>query len=526
MKNKSIGYILLLALAGALVPRFASTQAPRQKSEAERFGRVKADRAPDYLEFSRARANPKSYDSDSYYAQLLIHRAHVVMLSEQGTLAKKEAAAILDGLAEVQKMAEGDDTLKTYMATERALIETIGSVGGKMHIGRSRNDLGLTQSRIYYRDQVNRLIEAVIEFQKTLTTKAEENLDTVMPGYTHRKQAQPITLGHYLMAHVEAAGRSAERLEDVYKRMNQNTLGAAALAGTGWPLDRARTTELLGFEAISENTQDCVASFDFIAEFASAIAIHMTNLSRLAADLKVWSSDEWATIDLDESYTGTSSIMPQKKNPGIAEAITLSSSECIGELVTIMSSLTGIEYSNSGERSRLRPYIVELAISSTKVMAGFTSTIRPMKQRMRLLATHGFSTMTELADTLVRKSNLSFRDAHEIVAHTVLKAIAEGMTADQITAEMVQESAVEATGQRLNLTDEDILSSIDPVENVKRRNGIGGPAPEAVRRAIEGRRETLRDQEARLKDRLDRLTDAQNKLERAESVIRQSTGDK
>jgi argininosuccinate lyase len=514
---------LLLALTGA--PGVVRAQTPSQNSEAERFGRVTVDRAPDYLEFSRNKANPKSYDSESYYAQLLIHRAHVVMLAEQNTLTKEEAAAILEGLAKIERMAEGDDTLKSYMATERALIKSIGSVGGKMHIGRSRNDLGLTQSRIYYRDQVNRLIDAIIEFQRALTNKAEENLDTVMPGYTHRKQAQPITLGHYLMAHVEAAGRSAERLEDVYKRMNQNTLGAAALAGTGWPVDRARTTELLGFESISENTQDCVASFDFIAEFASAITIHMTNLSRLAADLKVWSSDEWATIDLDESYTGTSSIMPQKKNPGIAEAITLSSSECIGELVTIMSSLTGIEYSNSGERSRLRPYIVELAISSTKVMAGFTSTIRPMKQRMRLLATQGFSTMTELADTIVRKSDVSFREAHEIVAHTVLKAIAGGMTANQITAEMVQESAVEAMGQRLNLTDEDILSSIDPVENVKRRNVVGGPAPDAVQRAIESRRETIRGQETRLKDRLDHLKNAQEKLEQAETAIKQSTGD-
>ncbi len=524
MKKTSIAYVLLLGLTGALIPRVVRAQTSSQRSEAERFGRVTVDRAPEYLEFSHNRANPKPYESESYYAQLLIHRAHVVMLTEQNILTKAEAAAILGGLAEVEKMAEENETLKSYMATERALIESIGSLGGKMHIGRSRNDLGLTQSRIYYRDRVNRLIEAVIEFQKTLTNKAEENLDTVMPGYTHRKQAQPITLGHYLMAHVEAAGRSAERLEDVYKRMNQNTLGAAALAGTGWPLDRSRTTELLGFESTSENTQDCVASFDFIAEFASAIAIHMTNLSRLAADLKVWSSDEWATIDLDESYTGTSSIMPQKKNPGVAEEVTLSSSECIGELVTIMSSLTGIEYSNSGERARLRPYIVELAIGSTKVMAGFTATVRPMKQRMRLLATNGFSTMTELADTLVRNSNISFREAHEIVAHTVLKAIAEGMTADQITAEMVQESAVEAMGRRLNLTDEDILSSIDPIENVKRRNVIGGPAPEAVQKAIEGRREKIRDQEVRLKDRLDNLNNAQKKLERAETAIKQSTG--
>ncbi|UCC99810.1 MAG: argininosuccinate lyase, partial [Phycisphaerales bacterium] len=400
MKKIGIVSVFLLGSALAMEPRVTCAQAPPQRGAADRFGRIDTERAPEYREFSRNRANPKSYGSASYYAQMLIHRAHVVMLTEENILTKEEGAAILRGLKEVEKMAEENPAIRSYMATERTLIDNIGNVGGKMHIGRSRNDLGFTQRRIYYRDQVNDLIETIIEFQKALTKKAEENLDTVMPGYTHRKQAQPVTLAHYLMAHVQAAGRSVERLEDVYKRVNKNTLGAAALAGTGWPLDRVRTMELLGFEGLVENTQDCVASWDFIAEFASAIAIHMTNLSRLAADLKIWSSDEWATLDLDESYTGTSSIMPQKKNPSVVEVITLSSSECIGALVTTMTSLNGMEYGNSGERAMLQPYILDLASGSTKVMAGFTSTVRPMKQRMLLLSKEGFSTMTELADTL------------------------------------------------------------------------------------------------------------------------------
>jgi argininosuccinate lyase len=497
-------------------------QAPRRESSQVRFGRVKKEMAPEYVAFSRVRTSPKSYGSESYYAQMLIHRAHVVMLIEQNILTKEEGATILRGLQSVETMADENEALRAYMATEKALIENIGSVGGKMHIGRSRNDLGLTQSRIYYRDQINELIDAVIEFQKALTKKAEENLDTVMPGYTHRRQAQPITLAHYLMAHVQAAGRSVERLEDVYRRTNQNTLGAAALAGTGWPLDRARTMELLGFDGMVENTEDCVASFDFIGELASAIAIHMTNLSRLAADLKVWSSDEWATIDLDESYTGTSSIMPQKKNPSVAEAVNLSSSECLGALVTTMSSLNGIEYGNSGERARLQPDIVSLTIASTNVMSGFTATIQPMKQRMLLLASQGFSTMTELADTLVRVANISFREAHEIVAQTVLRAIDEGKTADQITAEMVHESAIEVMGEKLNIADEDLLAAIDPVENVERRSLIGGPAPKEVQRMIESRWETIRNQEDRLQARLGDLESAREKLERAEAAILQS----
>jgi argininosuccinate lyase len=522
MKKIGIVSLFLLALTTAIEPRVSCAQTQPQRGAADRFGRVTTERAPEYREFSRNRANPKSYGSVSYYAQMLIHRAHVVMLTEQNILSEKEGAAILRGLKEVEKMAEENEVLKSYMATERTLIDNIGNVGGKMHIGRSRNDLGFTQRRIYYRDEVNKLIEAIIDFQKALTKKAEENVNTVMPGYTHRRQAQPITLAHYLMAHVQAAGRSVERLEDLYRRINRNTLGAAALAGTGWPIDRVRTMELLGFEGLVENTQDCVAAWDFIAEFASAITIHMTNLSRLAADLKIWSSDEWATIDLDESYTGTSSIMPQKKNPGVVEVITLSSSECIGALVTIMSSLNGMEYGNSGERARLQPYILDLALGSTKVMAGFAATIRPMKQKMLLLATEGFSTTTELADTLVRGSDISFRQAHEIVAQTVLRAIAEGKTADQITAEMVQESAVESMGKKLNITDEELLLALNPTENVKRRNVIGGPAPTEVQRMIEDRWEKIRSQEAGLKERRGYLESSHETLEKAEAEIAQS----
>jgi argininosuccinate lyase len=277
--------------------------------------------------------------------------------------------------------------------------------------------------------------------------------------------------------------------------------------------------ELLGFEGLVVNTQDSVASWDFIADFASAVAIHMTNLSRLGADLKIWSSDEWAMVDLDEAYTGTSSIMPQKKNPLVVEHITLSSSECIGALVTIMSSLNGMEYGFSLESARLSPYILDLALGSTKVMAGFAATVRPMEARMLQLATEGFSPTTELADTLVRATDISFRQAHDVVAHTVLRAIAEGKTANQITADMVQDAAVESIGEKLNITDEDILLALDPTENVKRRSIVGGPAPQEVQRAIEDRWQKIRSQEARLMERLEGIKNAREKLKEAEAII-------
>ncbi len=523
--SDKVRVISLLVLVTSLItelgtePAFAQT--PSQ-SAADRFGRIGGERAPEYRELSRNSENPKSYGSESYYAQMLIHRAHVVMLTEQKILTEQEGAALLQGLRQVQQLAGENDGLKSYMATERSLIDTIGNVGGRMHIGRSRNDLGQAQSRIYYRDQLNDLIRSVIEYQKAVTRKAEENLDTVMPGYTHRRQAQPVTLAHYLMAHVQAAERSVERLEGAYARTNRSALGAAALAGTGWPLDRVRTMELLGFDGMVENTQDAVAAWDYIAEIASAIAIHMTNLSRLGADLKVWSSDEWAMIDLDEAYAGTSSIMPQKKNPSAVETITASSSESLGALVAIVSSLNGIEYTNTSERVRLQPHILDLALGSTDVMAGFTATVRPMKERMLALATEGFSTTTELADTLVRKTGISFRQAHDIVAHAVLAAIAGGQTADQITADMIQEAALESMGERIDITSEDIRSAMNPTENVARRDVIGGPAPRQVQTAIENQWEKISSQEARLNERLESLESAHESLEKAEAQILRS----
>jgi len=485
----------------------------------ERFGRAKKPEASEIVELRQRRAHPVTFDVASYYCQMLIHRAHVVMLVEQEILTKEEGSTILMGLREVEEAAKQDERLATYMSTEGALIERVGEVGGKMHIGRSRNDLGATQRRMFYRDQINRLIEALIEYQKALLEKAEENLETIMPGYTHWRQAQPITLGHYVMAHVDAAGRSVERLDDAYRRTNLNTLGAAALAGTGWEIDRNRTLELLGFDDLCENTYDCVAAHDFIIDLASAIAIHMSNLCRLAEDLQIWSSDEFAMIDLDESYAGTSSIMPQKKNPSSLEAVKLCAAESIGVLTTTISSVKGTSYTNIGDRAMIEPTAIETTIGCTKVMAGVVSTLVPMKDKMLSLASKGFSTMTELADTLVRSYGISFRQAHDIIGEATSKAISEGKAADQITVEMVEEAAQKSIGKSLKLPKETLQQAIDPTENIKRRKLIGGSAPEEVKRMIEDRRKKIESKETKHKQRLAKLKTVYGELQEAENKI-------
>ncbi len=485
----------------------------------DRFGRAKGSAATEILELLERRAASVSSAIVSYPCQTLIHRAHVVMLTEQGILRGEEASAILQGIKKVAEAAREHERLVTYMATETALVEKIGEVGGKMHIGRSRNDLGHTQQRMYYRDQIERIVSALIEFRKALLRKAEENLETVMSGYTHWRQAQPITLAHYIMAHVDSAGRSIERLEDVYKRTNLNPLGAAALAGTGWKVDRRRTMELLGFDGLCENTLDSVAAHDYVVEVASAMAVHMSNLSRLAEDLQIWSSDDYSLVDLDEAYAGTSSIMPQKKNPGSLEMVKRFASESIGTLVTTISSVKGAAYTNIQDREGVEPAAFETVIGSTNLMAGLVSSLIPMKGNMLRKATTGFSTMTELADTLVRNHGLTFRQAHDIIAEMTSKAISEGKTADQITLQMVEEVAESQLGKRLGLSAEALRIAIDPAENVRRRKTTGGPAPDEVRRMIADRWNRIQTEESRHFERLERIRGAHELLTEAEEKI-------
>ncbi len=489
------------------------------KADWERFGRARKAEAESITELNKWRRSPQSFDVASYYGQVLIHRAHTVMLKEQGIITAEEAKAILTGVRAVEKAASKDPSLVGYMSTETALIKEVGEVGGKMHIGRSRNDMGHAQRRIYLRDQTERLIDAVIEFQRLLIEKAEENVETIMPGYTHIRQAQPVTLAHYILAHVEAAARTVERLEGVYKRTNLSTMGSAAFAGTSWDVDRNRVMSLLGFNDLCENTTDAVATTDYAIELASAIAIHMTQLGRLAEDLQIWSSDEYNMIDIDEAYAGTSSIMPQKKNPLEFEYIKGYSAESIGNLVTVVSSVKGITYTNTVDRLLLEPVALDTAVGSTKVMAGAVATITPKQGIMLKNLRDGFTTATDLADTLVRKYNLSFRQAHDIIVEVVVKALEQGKKAGEIDPEMVAKASGKVIGRKLDISAEELASALDLNKNLLGRNTIGGPAPESVRKMIVNRKRAVDEQRKRHEDRLRKLAKALDELGTAESRI-------
>ncbi len=489
------------------------------KADWERFGRARKAEAPEITELNTWRRNPRSFDVASYYGQVLIHRAHTVMLAEQGIITGEEARTILEGVKAVAKAAEGDPSLVGYMSTETALIKRVGEVGGKMHIGRSRNDLGHAQRRIYLRDQTERLIGAVIEFQRRLIDKAEENVDTLMPGYTHIRQAQPVTLAHYILAHVEAAARTVERLEGAYKHANLSTMGAAAFAGTSWNVDRTRMMKLLGFDALCENTTDAVATTDYAIELASAIAIHMTQIGRLAEDLQIWSSDEYNMIDLDEAYAGTSSIMPQKKNPLEFEYIKGYSAESIGNLVTAVASVKGITYTNTVDRLLVEPVALDTAVGSTNVMAGAVATVIPRKEVMMENLGEGFTTATDLADTLVRSHGISFRQAHDIIVEVVVKALEEGKKAGEIGPGMVADASEKVIGRRLDISTGELASALDLNKNLLGRNTVGGPAPESVKKMIANRRKSVEDQAARHRARLEAVQGAEKMLAEAEGSI-------
>jgi argininosuccinate lyase len=296
-------------------------------------------------------------------------------------------------------------------------------------------------------------------------------------------------------------------------------MGSAAFAGTGWPVNRLRVQELLGFDKLVENTHDAVAAIDYFMELSAAISIHMSNLSRLAEDLQIWSSDEFKLIELDEAYAGTSSIMPQKKNPLILEQVKSYSAEAIGVTVSTMVSMKGVSYTNSVDRVMLEPVVIDTAVGCTYVMAGVVETFEPIRENMMKRLSEGFSTMTDLADTLVELHGISFRQAHDIIVHVTVESLRNGLYAENISSEMIEKASKAIIGEALKMPEESLQQALNPVLNVNRRKGIGMPSPESVRAMIEGQEKKVQEEENRQNARLDKLMQAQEKLIEAEKIL-------
>ena len=416
--------------------------------------------------------------------------AHARMLASQKIITKKEEKAILAGLKTIGKDIEAGrfvfnpDDEDIHMAIEKSLISRIGKAGGKLHTGRSRNDQVSLDVRLYLRDEIRRILELLSIFKKSLTDLAKKEIKTIMPGYTHLQKAQPVLLSHHLLAYWEMIDRDEARLLDCQKRVNILPLGAAALAGTNLPIDRKQVADLLNFPAISENSMDTVSDRDFIAEFIFAACLIMMHLSRFCEDLILWSSSEFGFVEISDSFTTGSSIMPQKKNPDVAELVRGKTGRVYGHLVSLLTVLKGLPMTyNRDLQEDKEPLFdtVDTVKGCVKTLASMIRHLQFNRLRMREEAAKGFSTATDLAEYLVMKG-VPFRESHGIVGRLVAYSIRSGKALHDLTLSEYRKF--------YQGFDEDIFACLKVENAVNAKNSLGGTAEKIVRKRlaeIEGR---------------------------------------
>ncbi len=431
------------------------------------------------------------FDQRMYRQDIAGSIAHATMLARQGIIEEDERDAIIDGLQHIRddiehgRFAWSVALEDVHMNIEAALTQRIGDAGKKLHTGRSRNDQVATDIRLYLRDELQEILGELHRLEYALLDLAESEAETILPGFTHLQTAQPITFGHHLMAWFEMLDRDAERLSDCRGRMNRMPLGAAALAGTTFPIDREYTAELLGFDAPCANSLDAVSDRDFAIEFGSAAALLMMHLSRFSEEIIIWSSAQFGFVTLSDSFCTGSSIMPQKKNPDVPELIRGKTGRVYGHLFSLLTLMKAqpLAYNKDNQEDKEPLFdIIDNLKGSLKVFADMIPAITPRPEAMRAAAMKGFATATDLADYLVRKG-LPFRDAHEVVG----KAVAFGVEQDRDLSEM---SLDELQGFS-PLIDADVFDILTLEGSVAARDHIGGTAPHQVRLAVGRARQRL-----------------------------------
>jgi argininosuccinate lyase len=419
-------------------------------------------------------------------------KAHATMLRDCGILSGEDAQAILSGLDRIAQDYERDGVPENlelediHMAVEHRLGELIGPAAGRLHIARSRNDQVASDFKMWVRSACGDAEEAIAEFQHRLVDVADAHCETLMPGFTHLQTAQPVTLGHHMLAYFEMLRRDRSRFEDARHRMDECPLGAAALAGTGFPIDRAATARELGFSAPTRNSLDSVSDRDFALEYLAAAAQCSLHLSRLAEELIIWSSAPFGFVKLPDSFSTGSSIMPQKRNPDAAELVRGHSERITGSLVSLLVTMKGLPLAYSKDMQDDKPPVFEardLLILSLRALAGMVGECSFDTGRMRQAAADGYSTATDLADWLVRETGMPFREAHHITGRAVRAAEEKGVgLADLKLADL------QAIDSRI---DERVLDVLTLEASVRSRTSYGGTAPERVREQIAEARRSL-----------------------------------
>ncbi|MEO8026160.1 MAG: argininosuccinate lyase [Bryobacteraceae bacterium] len=428
-------------------------------------------------------------DAKKYFlAPLLeIHYAHTLMLEKQGILTASEAATLvhaLDGLDldRIQRSIYDGTYEDLFFFVEELLVDSAGEVAGKMHTARSRNDIALTLYRMQVRREMLSTAEAVIAVREALLDLADAHVDTVMPAYTHTQPAQPTTLAHYLLAAIEFLGRDMARIGECFPRVNQNPLGSCAITTTGFPIDRYETARLLGFEGLQVNSYGGIAAIDYVTEAASVVAVAMVNLGKLIQDMLLWSTREFGFLRLSDAYVQSSSIMPQKRNPVALEHARILASRALAEAQSVLTCAHNTPFGDINDsEDDLQPLVFTMFADAKRALllfAGAMSKAEVDRDELRRRAGTAFLTVTELADTLVRSEGVSFREAHHLVAQTVV-ACGPDDAIDTIAANVMR-LAPEVLGRPLRLNEGDVREALDPVEFVRRRSIVGGPAPDAV----------------------------------------------
>ena len=412
--------------------------------------------------------------------------AHAMMLAKSDVIKKEECEVIVNGLKDIKKeINEGRFELKKqlediHMNIESRLTEIIGPVAGKLHTARSRNDQVATDTRLFLIEKINYLVSLIEENQKILSQQALDNFDAVMPGYTHLQIAQPITLGHHLLSYVELLNRDKLRLMDTLERLNESPLGAAAMAGTSYPIDRKYSAKLLGFDKPMSNSIDAVSSRDMLLETLSNIAILSVNLSRLAEEIILWVSTEFNYITLPDSLTTGSSIMPQKRNPDGAEIIRSKAGRVIGSLNTLLVVMKGLPLTyNKDLQEDKEPLFdaIDTIELSLQVMCKMICDMKPNRDRMLKSAKNGFSIATDIADVLVQSLGIPFREAHKIVGSIVSTAEANNKSLDELLVEDYQKIDPRITIELVNKI------SFDNI--IHNKTSLGGSAPKNVKKEAE-----------------------------------------
>ena len=458
---------------------------PSQRTWGGRFGS-----GPDEL-MTRINASI-GFDKRLWREDIAASKAHAAMLRDQGIISEQDAAAILEGLDQIATEYERDGVPENlelediHMTVEHRLSELIGEAAGRLHTARSRNDQVATDFRLWVRAACDEAIDAIRGLQRVLVERADEHAETVMPGFTHLQVAQPVTLGHHLMAYYEMLRRDASRFADARMRMNESPLGSAALAGTGFRIDRERTADALGFDRATANSLDSVSDRDFALDYLSAAGQCSLHLSRLAEELIVWASAPFGFVKLSDQFSTGSSIMPQKRNPDAAELVRGHSGRIVGALFSLMVTMKSLPLAYSKDMQDDKEPVFEardLLMLSLEALAGMVETVEFVPERMRAAASQGYSTATDLADWLVREADVPFREAHHITGRAVKAAEEGGCDLADLPLDVLR-----AIDGRIDERIYDVLS-VDA--SVRSRTSYGGTAPQRVREQIAKAKEEL-----------------------------------